>query len=135
MRTYIAKVIKIIDEYRIIVNLGSNDVSVGDKVKIFEQHNEIRDLSGKRLGTYEYCKDTLQVSEVFDHFCVCQAPTTTSTNTVVVANNVSSFLKSYAAPITSERKTLNIDKKQLLAAKEAYEPIRIGDLVKLQEKD
>lgn len=52
MATTVGKIIRILDEYTIIINTGMRDVSVGDKLQIYEKGDDILDLDGTLLDQY-----------------------------------------------------------------------------------
>jgi hypothetical protein len=69
-----AKVIKIIDDYRIVLNVGSNDrVTEGMLFQIIEkQGEEILDPdTGESYGTLDIVKATLRVIAVYPKMCIC----------------------------------------------------------------
>ena len=68
-----AKVIKILDNYSILINYGrTKGATVGENVQIVEIGPEIIDPdSGESLGTLDHIKDVLQIQEVFDEFSIC----------------------------------------------------------------
>lgn len=76
MNSYITfKVIKIIDEYSLVINSGLKDgISIGDSIEIFLEGDEIVDPfnEGKVLRTLDFIKDTLEVTEVYSEFAVCK---------------------------------------------------------------
>lgn len=44
------KVIKILDEFTVVINAGATDVQLNDKIIIFEPGPTINDLDGTELG-------------------------------------------------------------------------------------
>lgn len=66
------RVIKILDNERVIVNLGLNSgIKRNMKFYIFEYGEEIEDpISKKKLGRIEHIKHRVRVDHVQDNFCV-----------------------------------------------------------------
>lgn len=120
-------VINIIDEFRIIINLGKNVVKKWDTIYIYDKDNSIKDLDGTILGTYDICKAKLKVSEVYDKFSICSDFSTPIDEQRQALNNInislSPLLKS-----SNKNKKLNIDPQAINSIDKA---IRIGDIVKL----
>ena len=70
----IGQVVRILDDRTLIVNAGSDQLSVGDKVFIYVPVEPIIDLDGSELAMYERIKDKLKVIESTQHYSVCQKP-------------------------------------------------------------
>lgn len=69
------QVIKIIDEFSIVINGGLNDsISKGDEIEIFVIGDMITDPfnDNKELGTLDFVKATLEVVEIYRDFSVCK---------------------------------------------------------------
>ena len=69
------QVIKIIDEFSIVINGGLNDsISKGDEIEIFVEGDIITDPfnDNKELGTLDFVKATLEVVEIYRDFSVCK---------------------------------------------------------------
>lgn len=69
------KVIKIIDDYSLVINGGlTDDVSLGDEIEIFLEGDEVVDPfnNEKPLGTLDFIKENLEVTEIYPHFAVCK---------------------------------------------------------------
>ncbi len=66
------KVIKIIDDYNILVSLGSDDGVTKDSIfEIYTIGPEIKDLSGVSYGTFDYIKATLIPRMIFPKMALC----------------------------------------------------------------
>ena len=124
----VGNIIKIIDEYRVIINLGNNIVTKNDIVYIYNKDNFVKDLKGNILGIYDICKGKLCVSETYDNFSVCEALPSATDKYTSLYNHLalSPLLES-----TSNRKKLNIDPDVMNKIKTDDNAIRIGDIVKL----
>lgn len=67
------KVVKIPNEYTIVINLGDSFVRKGTKLIIYEEGTDIIDPDTKeKLGRFDLTKDTVEVVEVYDAYSVCQ---------------------------------------------------------------
>ena len=53
----IGNVIRIINNRSLIIDAGSDIVSVGDKIKVYEATDTLKNLDGTRLAVFEYTKD------------------------------------------------------------------------------
>lgn len=66
------KVVEIIDEYKIVLNLGeSHGVKPGTKFQIVAPPLEIKD-GDSLLGNLQFIKATVQITQVFDKFSVAE---------------------------------------------------------------
>lgn len=73
--THVLKVIKIIDDYSIVINGGhTDDIEEGDKIEIFLTGEEIKDPynDDEVLGTLDFIKEKLEVTQVFARFSICE---------------------------------------------------------------
>ena len=61
------RIVKIIDEYRVVVNAGSNySVREDDIFEVYQPG------TGESLGMLDYVKAKLRVVDVFPKMCVCE---------------------------------------------------------------
>mgnify|MGYP004618204891 CR=1 FL=1 len=125
----VGNIIKIIDEYSVIINLGNNVVNKNDIVYIYEKNNFVRDLKGNVLGKYDICKCKLCVTETYDNFSVCEALPTVSVDKYTSLYN--HLALSPLLEATPKRKKLNIDPAVINKIKSEDNAIRIGDIVKI----
>ena len=65
-------VIRIIDEYTVIVDVGANALSVDDFIQIYQPREYIYDLEGNVLSEYFCIKDELKVIDVQEKYSVCR---------------------------------------------------------------
>ena len=127
----IFKVIKIIDEYSIVINGGLNhSVSVGDKIEIFVIGDDITDPfhDNKSLGTLDFIKETLTVTEIYREFSVCKK---IIENEEYQPTTIEKALQPFGGrgiTITKEvAKKIQIDPQEATGRKTAKKTIRIGD--------
>lgn len=86
MASYIGKVIRILDEFTLIVDSGEFSVSVGDTVQVYEDTEPIKNLDGTNLGKFVFIKDELKVVQVEDLYCICKKnKTVTKTTSMALA--------------------------------------------------
>ncbi|NMH69918.1 hypothetical protein HF072_14105 [Bacillus sp. RO3] len=132
--------IKIIDEYSLVINGGFiNDISLGDKMEIFLEGEEIVDPynDGKVLGTLDFIKDSLEVTEIYSNFAVCKKFVTEKifqpspfqkalTQSVIGLSGISG---------TTETKIreakISIDEKEATGRRTGDKVIRIGDIARI----
>ena len=118
------KIVKIINEYRVVVNAGSNDlIRDNQTLEVYVPGREIIDPdSGDSLGTLDYVKAKLRVVDVFPKMCVCENRNTEPV--ISLMTTLSSLQRQEALPLAVDSKEISggyegIDKK-----------IHVGDLVR-----
>lgn len=119
----IGNVIRILDKFTIIINVGSDELSVGDTIQVYENLDDIVDLDGTVLDSYAYIKDELNVIQVENRYSVCKKDK--------VVTHTSSFSLSPLLERTfRESVPLNIDESELVPAPPIDKAIHVGDKVK-----
>lgn len=115
------RVIKIINEYKIVVNAGLTDhIQEGQHIEIFAPGQEIVDpITGENLGTLDYVKAKLYAKDVFPKMCVCMNQET----------ETFSILEPH---FQSERVCpLPVDVKEITGGfEDVNKKIKVGDLVR-----
>lgn len=117
------KVVKIINEMKIVINAGSNDsIERGLKLEIYTPGEEVFDLdTNESLGTLDTVKAYIEVVDVFPKMCICRNTETKIYNALAGFQN---FVK-------EEIKPLIIDPKQITGGlNNSDKVIRIGDFVR-----
>ncbi|MHB7978947.1 hypothetical protein CF067_00815 [Clostridium sporogenes] len=125
MNNKIFKIIKIIDEYNVVVNAGSIDgIKENDILEIFIKGEPIKDPDTKEeLGTLDTIKAKLIVNQNFPKFCICGNKKAVSLPTALLG--VSACLAS------KEPQKLNVDSTEISGGLEKDDlKIKIGDLVR-----
>ncbi|TBX13104.1 hypothetical protein [Clostridium perfringens] len=120
------KVIKIIDDTRVLINAGSEDYITKDSIfEIYLTGSEIRDPdTDEVLGTLDTIKATIKPIIIYEKMCIC-------TNTEYNPNNIAAAL-SGLSPISSKSiKRLNVDTSEISGGLKDNDPIKIGDKVRL----
>lgn len=132
------KIVKIIDEYQVIVNAGKNqDVTKGTCFKVLSDPIEIIDDSTNiSLGSIQLDKAVIKAVRVYDDMCICEnavnqkAGVKYRTNSLASQLNLTSVMGGERVDEVHEK--LNIDVNDLSNSIAYTEtPIRIGDLVEI----
>lgn len=118
-------IIRILDEYTLVIDIGNRYVSNGDKIKVYQPLDDICSLDGTKLATYDHVKDILEVVDVEDNYSVCKKP----------AKKVQSPLSKLAlSPLLEAAETtrpkLNVDEASIKPLPEHDDIIRLGDPIK-----
>lgn len=121
----LGQVIRIISEKEVIIDVGDNYLTIGDKIIIYTVGDEIFDLENNSLGIYEYNKAVLEVVSTTPSYSICET---------LKSKKVTSSLIDYTNIFTKE----TIEQDNLNVNKNDIEPIFIenkniilkGDLVK-----
>lgn len=115
------KVIKIINEYKLVINAGKNRfIKQGDTLEIFVPGEEIFDPETKEsLGSLDFIKAYLVVKDVFDKMCVCE-------NKIIN----SSLPALSITEIFNQPARLNVDSLDISGGLSGDSKIKIGDLVR-----
>lgn len=121
------KIVKIIDEYKVVVNAGGNDfIREGTIFEVYEPGAEVIDPDTKEsLGTLDFIKAKLRVVDVFPKMCVCENRET---------KKVSKFLITALDAMTYEQNVpLNVQTTDISGGYEGVSPkIKVGDLVRTE---
>lgn len=127
MSEIIGNIIRIIDEYQVIINLGKEYVKKGSYIYVYDKNNSIKDLDGAILGTYDFFKAKLTVTEVHDKFSICESYQTNIDERLVVPTLALSPLLER----TTIKTKLNIESSTLEKINNVEKAIHVGDIVKL----
>ncbi|EFV01899.1 hypothetical protein HMP0721_1293 [Pseudoramibacter alactolyticus ATCC 23263] len=119
------KIIKIPNEYTVIINLGEKDVSVHDKIIVFEVEDDVIDpITKELLGSFELKKAELEVSEVFPNFSVCHHYEKEDTGILKALSPMTPNIKKVP-------QKLNVDSHDGIYLKNPK--IKVGDMVRTVE--
>ncbi|MGL5085400.1 MAG: hypothetical protein ACRC68_06710 [Clostridium sp.] len=124
------KVIKIIDEYRIVVNVGANEgIKSGDIFEIFVQGEMVIDIDSKEeLGTLDFIKAKIEVETVFEKMCICVNELKVNNSPFATAGKLA---LSFYGNSEKEPETLNITMSEITGGLSNYDKkIKLGDLVR-----
>jgi hypothetical protein len=114
------KIIKIIDEYRVLINAGSNDdLSIGQHLEVFKLGQEIFDPeTNESLGTLDSIKSNLVVTTVYEKMCICEN------------RNKANPFDGLSAVFGNSRSRLPVDPTSITGGLSDDDKIVIGDLVR-----
>lgn len=122
----IFKVVKIISQYKVVINAGSDRyIQEGQEMEVFEPGQEVADPdTGEILGTLDYVKAKLRVVDVFPKMCICENRDGTTTKTI----------SDLVSQSWIEKIPLNVDPKDISGGFESVsKKIRVGDLVRTKD--
>lgn len=88
-KTNFGKVIKILNDKTIAIDVGSEELAVGEFINVLDKSVEITDpVTGKILGDYVFKKAKLRIKETHDFFSIAEAYKTEAVNnTLAIAMN------------------------------------------------
>lgn len=123
-------VIRILDKFTLIIDVGKKHLSVGDKIEVYVPSDPIIGLNGDVIDTFTYTKDTLDVIRVQDNYSVCKK------NKQVVRSSQALSVLSSLSPVLEknylEKEPLEIDESEISPISPLNDTkIHVGDLVKL----
>lgn len=124
----IGKVIRILDQYRIIVDAGVSLLNIGDTVEVFSLGEDIIDSAGNNLGPFVYLKDTLDVVQTENLYSICEKKATKIVSRTPVSELVTSPLLRDVTK--TQRVPLNIDSEAIETLPKSDVKIKINDLVR-----
>ncbi|NRG47485.1 hypothetical protein HRF87_22420 [Bacillus sp. CRN 9] len=125
------KVVKILDEYTVVINAGTNyNIKVNDEFQILDKKgSEVRDPeTDEIIGRLDLIKANVNVTEVQEKMCICSSPHTVKVNIPLISglDTLSSGLG------FSEREKLNVELTQVTGGlRRSNAKVRIGDTVRL----
>ena len=120
----VIKVVKIIDEYEVVINTGTAEgVSVDDTFEIYIPGDPIYDMDTKEfLGNLDFIKARIKVKKAFEKMSICRNSRTGAT----LANMASLLGAAGGSPLP-----LNVDTLDISGGFDDADPkIRVGDLVR-----
>ncbi len=119
------KVVKIIDSYSIVINVGSDkDFKLGDELEIFEKGEVVIDPdTGESLGTLDYIKARVKITTILPKMSICKD--------IRQVNNMAKALANFSTFNIKEAQTLNVDSLDISGGFENVDKkIKIGDFVR-----
>jgi len=124
----IGKVIKIVDQYRIIINVGASALHIGDTIEIFSSGEDIIDNAGNNLGPFILLKDKLEVIQTEKLYSICEKKTTKTVSKSPLSELVTSPLLRDVTK--TQRIPLNVDSDTIEPLSKMDPRINIGDFVR-----
>ena len=74
-KNIMGNVVIILDDKRLVINIGSNDgLKLNDKIIVYEIGENVKNIDGKIIGTLDYIKAELVVTNLYDNIAICQYP-------------------------------------------------------------
>lgn len=119
----IGEVIRIIDDRTLIINVGSNSLSIDDEVKVYQSLDTLFNTDGTELCVFEYTKAVLKVTDVASCYSVCKYQKTKSASSVLALSPLLTSAQAVYVP-------LNVNKEDIKPLPDPDPVIRIGDPVK-----
>lgn len=123
------RVVRILDEYRIIVNAGTNDgVSSDSYFEITGAIDKVYDPETQEfLGSIDGVKATVYPMDIFEKMSICQA------RRLFAPADIAPRLGLLEQFLMGKPEKLPVDKSQI-SNPEAYTPIMIGDTAVMHER-
>ena len=122
----IGHVIRILDEFTLLIDVGKSRISVNDEIEIYELGEPIKAIDVSVLSEYVCVKDKLTVVETQEQYSVCRKNKFKATSSISSFSALSPLLEEY----NSRRVPLNVDRKDFQPFAPKNSKIHIGDLVK-----
>lgn len=120
---YLGRVLRIISPTRLLINIGKNDISVGDKIYVFEPCDLIFDHQNL-VGAYEKVKDVLEVIHCTDNYSECAKLREVEINPFQISNSAFSNKK------VSEEVRLNVLEEDIeRIERQPSSTIKVGDYI------
>ena len=120
------KIVKIIDDMNVVVNMGAGVVDKDDILEVYVVGDIVEDPETKEeLGTLDFIKARLRVKTVYENMCLCTNAATTTTNPFIsAAEKIGSMSITKIVP-------LDVDMSEASGGFSSFDKtIRIGDLVR-----
>ena len=120
-------VIRILDEYTLVIDIGKRYVSIGDKVKVYQALDDLCTLDGTKLATFDYVRDTLEVVDAEDNYAICRKPAEKVRASSLAGLALSPLLET----VETTRPKLNVEESSINPLPKHDDIIRLGDSVKM----
>lgn len=136
-REFKCYVVRIIDEFTLLINIGTDDnepyfkssldelaTRVGDKIKILAPGPMIIDpITNEELGYFDKTKEVLEIVELLPKMAICK--------NIKREKQTSSVLNVFATQTTetTEALPINVDKDEIDTIEFASAPVKVGDPV------
>ncbi len=125
------RVIKIIDDKSIVINIGENDgVISGDKFQIYAVGEHVIDPeTNEDLGTLNTVKEVVSAIDVFPNMTICRHIETN------YYNPLTNFVTPFATQKIDTEKSLNVETTQITGGLSSDLTIKIGDKVRFLKNE
>lgn len=122
----IGHVIRIIDNYTVIVDAGKSKLSIGDVIQIYAPGEPILGLDGKELCKFIHVKDTLDVIDVQNSYSLCK-----KNKEITHKINFDIPLSPMLEHIYTEQEPLAVSANEVEKIATVDKKIHVGDFIKL----
>src|SRR5699024_2741137 len=126
------KIVKILDEYNVVINAGINqDIKQGDQFQILDKEgSDVIDPDTKEIiGTLDLIKSTVEVTELHEKMCICSSQSSIKMNNPFKITGINSITDTFSF---SEQEKLNVDLTQVTGGKrKSNKKIQLGDVARL----
>lgn len=119
----IGNVIRILDNRTLIINVGKDELSIDDEIKVYESLDTLRDLDGTELCVFEHTKATLRVIDVNEQYSICKFQKTHISQSVLAISPLLTATTSAYAP-------LDVNEDEIEPLSPMDPTIHVGDPVK-----
>ena len=129
LRDFEYKVIRIVDEYSVLINVGAEDgIAKDDLLEIFSVGTEIKDPeTGNTIGTFDTIKAVVVADTVYDKFCLCKNHDFTSFATVFGA---------IPSALGQSRKVLQVNPADIIPLPDDHDhTVYVGDKVRVSRQN
>jgi len=120
------RIVKIIDNYCVVVNAGAeHGIKVDDELEVYEPGEPIIDPeTNEELGTLDKIKSYLRVKHVYQKMCLC----------VNADEKITTYMEEFINPFTKivkrSYKPLPVDAEEISGGWKEPEKIKVGDFVR-----
>ena len=121
----IGQVIRILNKSSLIIDVGKDTLSEGDRVQVYEYHGPLKDLTGYQLGTLEVIKSELTVIRCEPGYSICETDTQLNIDMNMAKTPLLENLQLY------RHKEMNVHEEDIDPLELNDPVIHIGDPVKL----
>lgn len=125
----IGQVIRILSDYSVVIDVGKEaGITVGDKIQIYENTDEILNLDGEKIDDYRFIKSELEIVQCEDCYSICEA------KSKIVSNISVGIAKIATSPLLSTTKTYESFQtipSDIKPLKKGDPIVHLGDYVKL----
>lgn len=114
---------------QLIIDYGINDgAEIGEEVRVIERGKVVKNLKGQSIGTLDAIKETLEITEVYGNFSICQKIVREE-----YPNPITMALSQFNTRQTQETiSEINVDAADITnLAPPTKKPIKTGDIVEI----
>lgn len=127
------KVVKIVNEYNVVINAGARDITKDDVLEVFAPGDVVIDPdTNEELGALNYIKARLVPIDIFEKMTLCENQKQYHS----MISTVASLQNALIGNIKEGPIRLNVDPNEISGVNEdsSNKNIKIGDKVRIQRK-